>query len=272
MGAVFGDISSNHLLFYLAVWAPAMATPAIVLRKSRWAGARRFLGRLLLWRASVAWLPVSLAWHSSPLFDRGGLEGPVEEIECRGFPLLLQRSTSLPRAGIVLGIVWGIWHLPAFLLSGTPQSAWSFTDVFGRTIALSVIAAALFNAPRGSIVRTALFHLQVTNSLRPDAQPYDTAPLIASAFVVTGLNQDVMLRRAGPTTSVSSTCTLRPVGWAAGRMSGVRWVPPSGLAHRVLKVHYGCGLQSPRGFLGHTCATVPAKTHVPAPLPCLGIA
>jgi hypothetical protein len=32
-----------------------MATPAIVLRKSRWTGARRFLGRLLLWRASVAW-------------------------------------------------------------------------------------------------------------------------------------------------------------------------------------------------------------------------
>ncbi|MCK7511306.1 MAG: CPBP family intramembrane metalloprotease [Desulfobacterales bacterium] len=56
------------------------------------------------------------------------IKGPVEEFGWRGFALpLLQRKMAPIWAGLLLGIIWGFWHLPAFLLSGTPQSAWSFT-------------------------------------------------------------------------------------------------------------------------------------------------
>jgi hypothetical protein len=234
MAAIFGEISGNHPLFYLAVWAPAIAALAIVLLKSRWTGTRRFLSRLLLWRASAAWyafllLGIPLLFYAGavwkglspaelvPVSSLGAylialalmaIKGPVEEIGWRGFALpLLQRRMSPLWAGLVLGIIWGIWHLPAFLLSGTPQSAWSFTDFFIGTVALSLIATALFNASRGSILLPALFHLQVINPLWPDAQPYDTVPFVAAAAAVVWLNRDMMLRGAGTVTHVLPRAT-----------------------------------------------------------------
>jgi len=105
-------------------------------------------------------------------------------------------------ASLVLGVIWGIWHLPAFLLSGTPQSTWSFTDFFIGTIALSFIATALFNASRGSILLPALFHLQVINPLWPDAQPYDTIPFVLAATVVVWLNRKTMLSKSGGVTTI----------------------------------------------------------------------
>lgn len=229
MAATFGEISGNHPLFYLAVWAPAIAALIIVLLKSRWDCTRRFLSRLLLWRAPAAWyafllLGIPLLFYAGavwkglspaelvPVSSLGAylialalmaIKGPVEEIGWRGFALpILQRRMSPLWAGLVLGIIWGIWHLPAFLLSGTPQSAWSFTDFFIGTVALSLIATALFNASRGSILLPALFHLQVINPLWPDAQPYDTVPFVAAAATVVWLNRDMMLRGAGAVTDV----------------------------------------------------------------------
>ena len=229
MAGLFGEISGQHPLFYLATYAPAIAALAIVGYKTRWGGTRRFLGRLLLWRAPMAWYAFLLLgipllfyagalWKGLPLAELvpvssvGGylvalllfaVKGPVEEIGWRGLALpLLQRSMSPLWAGLVLGVVWGVWHLPAFFLSGTPQSAWSFTDFFVGTVALSLIATALFNASRGSILLPALFHLQVINPLWPDAQPYDTIPFVLAALVVVGLNRDSMLRRDGGVTTI----------------------------------------------------------------------
>jgi hypothetical protein len=101
-----------------------------------------------------------------------------------------------------LGIIWGFWHLPAFLLSGTPQSAWSFTPFFVGTVALSVIVTALFNASGGSILLPALFHFQYINPIWPDAQPYDTGVFLAAAFLIIWLNRKAMVRRAGAVTDV----------------------------------------------------------------------
>jgi hypothetical protein len=115
---------------------------------------------------------------------------------------LLQRRMSPLSAGLVIGVIWGVWHLPAFFLSGTEHSAWSFTDFFLGTIALSLIATALFNASKGSILLPALFHLQVNNPLWPDAQPYDTIPFVGAALVIVWLNRDLMLRKEGGLTEI----------------------------------------------------------------------
>ena len=229
MAATFGEITGQHPLFYLAVYAPAIAALALVLFRSGWKGTRRFLGRLLLWRAPVAWyafllIGIPLLFYAGavwkglsvaelvPVSSLGGyllalvlfaIKGPVEEIGWRGLALpLLQRSMSPLWAGLVLGIIWGVWHLPAFFLSGTPQSAWSFTDFFVGTVALSLIATALFNASRGSILLPALFHLQVINPLWPDAQPYDTIPFVVAAIVVVWVNRASMLRKGGGITEI----------------------------------------------------------------------
>ena len=49
--------------------------------------------------------------------------GPVEDLGWRGVMLpLLQPRFAPIYAGLIVGTVWGVWHIPAFLLSGTPQS------------------------------------------------------------------------------------------------------------------------------------------------------
>jgi uncharacterized protein len=232
MAATFGELTGEHPLFYLATYGPAVAALVIVLFKTRLNGIRRFLSRLFIWRAPVLWyaflllgipalfyigaivkglpmremIPISSLGVYIGALALFAIKGPVEEIGWRGFALpLLQRKMSPLWAGLIIGIIWGFWHLPAFLLSGTPQSAWSFSDFFIGTIALSIIATALFNASRGSILLPMLFHLQVINPLWPDAQPYDTIPFVAAAILVIWLNRETMFRKNGGVTTILSS-------------------------------------------------------------------
>lgn len=55
MAAVFGQLTGSHPLFFLAVYAPAVAAFILVTSSGRLAGLRCFLGRALLWRCSAAW-------------------------------------------------------------------------------------------------------------------------------------------------------------------------------------------------------------------------
>ena len=131
------------------------------------------------------------------------IKGPIEEIGWRGLALpMLQRHLAPIWAALLLGGIWAIWHLPAFMLSGTPQSAWALTPFFVGTVALSVIVTPLFNRSRGSILLPALFHLQVINPLWPDAQPYDSGLFVVVAAVVVWLNRGAMFTRKGAATKV----------------------------------------------------------------------
>jgi membrane protease YdiL (CAAX protease family) len=126
------------------------------------------------------------------------IKGPVEEFGWRGLALpLLQRKLAPMWAGLILGIIWGFWHLPAFLLSGTQQSEWAFTPFFVGCIALSVIVTALFNASRGSILISALFHFMLMNPILPDAEPYDTCLFAVAAVLVVWFNRKTMFMREG---------------------------------------------------------------------------
>ena len=60
-------------------------------------------------------------------------------------------------AGLVTGVVWGLWHLPAFFLGGTPQSGWDFTPFFAGAVGASLIVTAMFNASRGGLLVAMLF-------------------------------------------------------------------------------------------------------------------
>jgi uncharacterized protein len=229
MVRMFGNLTGEHPLFYLAVYAPAIAAMTLIVYRHGLDGVRRFLSRLLQWRASIYWyllliVVVPLVFHVSALFKEGAydtlfpfpstgayllalllmaIKGPVEEIGWRGLALpMLQRSMAPIWAALVLGVIWALWHLPAFLLSGTPQSAWAMAPFFMGTIALSVIVTPLFNSSRGSILLPAFFHLQLINPLWPDAQPYDTWLFVALAAVVVWLNRSAMFSRQGAITDV----------------------------------------------------------------------
>lgn len=229
MVRLFGNLTGEHPLFYLAVYAPAIAALVLVLYRHGFDGMRRFLSRLLLWRTSIYWyvmliLIVPLVFYISALFKEGAYEtlfpfasvtsyllalllmaimGPVEEVGWRGLALpLLQRRMAPIWAALVLGVIWAFWHLPAFMLGGTPQSAWSLTPFFAGTVALSVIVTPLFNNSRGSILLPAFFHLQVINPLWPDAQPYDSWLFVVVAALVVWFNRKAMFTREGAVTWV----------------------------------------------------------------------
>ncbi|MBN2720033.1 MAG: CPBP family intramembrane metalloprotease [Proteobacteria bacterium] len=227
MGAVFGQLTGNHPLFFLAVYAPAIAAFILVARTGGLSGLRLFLGRVLLWRISAAWyafliigIPlifiVGSAFRGNLFTDPfpfasfqallaalllAAIKGPIEEFGWRGLALpLLQRKFAPIWAGLILGVIWGLWHLPAFLLSGTQQSEWSFTAFFAGCLAISVIATALLNRSRGSILLSALFHFSLMNPIFPDAQPYDTYLLIfAAALIVWWNRQDMFTKEASVT-------------------------------------------------------------------------
>jgi membrane protease YdiL (CAAX protease family) len=229
MNALFGELTGEHPLFYLAVYAPAIAAVLLVVGKTGVTGLRRYLSRLLQWRCSPWWYLFLLA--GIPLIFIGGaalmgrsvddwlsvpagrsllllllltlLKGPVEELGWRGFALpLLQRRFAPFMAGLILGIIWALWHLPAFLLSGTPQGAWDFTPFFAGAVAVSLIVTALFNASRGSILLPLLLHFQLIVPFWPDAQPYDMALFVIAAAMVVWLNRRTMFTRGHGVTEI----------------------------------------------------------------------
>ena len=224
MGTFFGQLTGNHPLFFLAVYAPAIASFTLVVHHGGFAGLRRFLGRALLWRCSMAWyaflvigiplifivgsairgnlytepFPFASFWTLLIALVLAAIKGPVEEFGWRGLALpLLQRKFAPIWAGMILGVIWGLWHLPAFLLGGTQQSEWSFAAFYAGCLAISVIATALFNRSHGSILLSALFHFSLMNPLFPDAQPYDTYLLIVCAVLVVWWNRKDMFTRDG---------------------------------------------------------------------------
>ena len=70
-------------------------------------------------------------------------------------------------AGILLGVIWGLWHLPLFFLPGTTQyasvvgSPWAvawYAEFVAETTALSILLAWIYNNMRGSVLLTMLLH------------------------------------------------------------------------------------------------------------------
>jgi len=233
MGAVFGQLSGNHPLFFLAVYAPAIASFILVIRYGGFTGLRRFFGRVLLWRCSAAWyafliigIPLIFiggSWLKGNLFTEpfpfpssqslvaalvlAAIKGPMEEFGWRGVALpLLQRKFAPLWAGLILGAIWGLWHMPAFLLSGTQQSEWSFTAFFAGCLAISVIVTALYNESKGSILLSAFFHFSLMNPIFPDAQPYDTYLLIVAAVLIVWRKRNNMLKRQDAVVEVIPHC------------------------------------------------------------------
>lgn len=83
----------------------------------------------------------------------------TEETAWRGFALpRLQRRFNPLVASLVLGALWGLWHLPLFFIHGSFQSRIPFIGFLLSTIATAVLIGWLFNRARGSVLIVALFH------------------------------------------------------------------------------------------------------------------
>ena len=243
--AIFGELNYTNPVYILAVYGPAIAGVLLVWRYYGIKGLGSFFRRLTLVRMPAAWwvflvigipalfylgatitgtftdrFPFSPWYGVLPALVPALFIGPIEEFGWRGVALpLLQRRLAPLWAGLILGVIWGLWHLPAFFLSGTPQSSWSFGPFLIGAVALSVIMTPMFNAARGSILIAVLFHFQLNGPAWPDAQPWDTLTFGIAAVVIVVLNRRTMLTRRGAVTEV-----LMP-GEEEGSRSGSRSTP-----------------------------------------------
>ena len=98
------------------------------------------------------------------------LGGPQEELGWRGYALpRLQVGLSAWRAALLLGLVWGLWHLPLYFVPGTGQQetaaasgvVFAFVAFVIWTMGLSVLFTWLFNETRGSVLVVMVLHASV---------------------------------------------------------------------------------------------------------------
>ena len=131
-----------------------------------------------LWPALISTLVVSL------------LSNPFEEVGWRGFALpRLQERYDAAVAALMVGVLWGVWHLPLFLWRGNPMADYPFVPWLAGLLALSFIYTWLYNSARGSLAVGALFHvaLNTAGPLFPEASPAGLATvycLIALVLVL----------------------------------------------------------------------------------------
>ena len=226
--AIFGEISTSNPLFILAVYSPGIASVLLVWWHYGTKGLGSFFRRLTLRRMSLPWwlflilgIPaivyigaavkgtISAPFPFSPWYRvlsalaLALFLGPIEEFGWRGLALpLLQRRFTPFWAGLILGVIWAVWHIPSFLLGGTPQSAWSFAPYFAGIVAISVILTPMFNQARGSLLIAVLYHFQMMNPIWPDAQPWDILLFIVAAVIVVWLNRRTMFTRDSAVTDI----------------------------------------------------------------------
>ncbi|HCP81903.1 MAG TPA: CPBP family intramembrane metalloprotease [Octadecabacter sp.] len=159
--AFLGPMSVTHPLYILAVWCPGLVAMSLVVMSTGFSGLRRFFGRLFHVNATWPWwafvllglpavkivgamlngAPMSEWLILQPFWGILGISlfmlflGPVEEFGWRGFFLpLMQRIMTPALAGLIIGLLWAVWHIPAFFLDGTPHTAWSMMPFMrGRT-------------------------------------------------------------------------------------------------------------------------------------------
>jgi membrane protease YdiL (CAAX protease family) len=118
---------------------------------------------LYIWRGGelpdspVLGSPVAILVLFIVLFFVGGSVN--EEFGWRGYALdRIQLKHNALLSSLILGFLWGLWHLPLFFFRGLSQSYMSFWIFLGWTCALAVLMTWLHNNNGGNILVALLFH------------------------------------------------------------------------------------------------------------------
>jgi len=227
--AIFGEISSSNPFYILAVYSPGIVGIFLVWRYYGLKGLGSFFRRLTLWRMPRVWwlylllgipvlnylgaalngtisdpFPFSPWYLVFPALAQAFFLGTIEEFGWRGLAQpLLQRKMAPFWAGLTVGIIVAIWHIPAFLLGGGVQyGSWAVVPFFGGVVAIYVILTPVFNSARGSLLIAYLYHFQMMNPIFPDAQPWDNLIFAIAAVVIVVLNRRTMFKKGTGVTEV----------------------------------------------------------------------
>jgi len=82
-----------------------------------------------------------------------------EEYGWRGYalPRLMEKFNPLT-ASLILGLIWGLWHLPLHFISSSTQYVIPIWEYVLQTVLLTVIYTWLYRGTGGSILIAGIFH------------------------------------------------------------------------------------------------------------------
>ena len=205
-------IPNGSVIFVSAAWVflgPTLAAFIMTGATEGRAGIRRLLHRYALWRVGLRWylfvligipvilvlsvivLPGALASFQGlapldPLPLLGifvyifFLGGPLsEEPGWRGFALPRLQSLHGPLVGsLILGIFWGLWHLPLFWTPWNTLTTFNVVVFVLATICLSIIYTWVFNHTKGSLLIVILLHASFNMTAAGIVAPLFPAPIV----------------------------------------------------------------------------------------------
>ena len=176
-------VSVSPLWGFPALFGPALAALVVAALADGRAGVKDLLGRVVRWRVGAGWyavalgLPAVLALAAAGLHLALGADSSIrfgglsllsfvvfvlifgEELGWRGYalPRLLVGRSALS-ASLILGVLWGAWHLPTFFVPGAPQHGLPFSAFVLLTVAYSVLLTWVYLHARGSVLISTLLH------------------------------------------------------------------------------------------------------------------
>jgi uncharacterized protein len=129
--------------------------------------------------------------------------GGQEEFGWRGYAQRpLQERIGVIPASLLIGVMWGLWHLPLWIMPGEPHATYPFLAFLTMTTGISVVYAWLFNGSGQKISIVIIFHA-MNNTAAPflpylrweDGQPETAYWLYAAVNVVFALVFAFLIRQ-----------------------------------------------------------------------------
>jgi membrane protease YdiL (CAAX protease family) len=191
----YGLLSGKSLLVGISFFAPAAAAVIVTAASEGKAGLQTLISRLFVWRVPIKWyliallvpvalellavlthallgepnpsfhftdwigeLPAQLPWLAIFLLYLA-LVSAGEELGWRGYALpRLQARFGSVWASVILGTLWGLWHLPTFWTPGSPQYGLPVPGYVLASIGYTFIFLCIINGSKGSVLLACLYH------------------------------------------------------------------------------------------------------------------
>ena len=178
----------------IGAFAPLFAALTLIFQKGRWAGVKAFLRQAVDFRAKPLFyllallLPIVIHLCAHYLAPLMGFEvadtlfptdlpvspiimaipyfflmifigGGQEEFGWRGYAQQpLQDRFGVIPASLLIGVVWGLWHLPLWVMPGDGHSTYPFIAFLIMTTSISLAYAWLFNKSGKKLLIVIIFH------------------------------------------------------------------------------------------------------------------
>jgi uncharacterized protein len=202
---------SPYLGIIIGGFGPFLTALILTMAEQGWPGIKSLFKRLLQWQVGIQWYIFILLFPAAIIFTAVFITsllanepinipnigdwrvillvfivtlfigGPIgEELGWRGYALpKLEETRNSLLASLIVGLGWGMWHLPLFWIQGSLQAGIPLLWFMVSILAESVVYTWIYNSNGGSLLLMVLLHTSInawakllllpaiTNSLSP---------------------------------------------------------------------------------------------------------